>query len=194
MQNPTPVTETSAAWRTVTDMGHGFVAMLPRLAVGLVVFLLFWAVAAATRRSVRSVAFPSMTPASLFSALGIGGVAIGFAFKDIFQNLLAGILLLVRQPFRAGDEIRAGAFTGVVESIEARATFIRTYDGQRIIVPNSVIYTEALAAAGIDLPLPTRVVLFHDQTEDADGVRGRQREGWPVEPTGVRLPNHTVVR
>ncbi len=227
MQNPTPVTETSAAWRTVTDMGHGFVAMLPRLAVGLVEFLLFWAVAAATRRSVQSVArrrlefpgaatafgrlayaailllgalvavtvaFPSMTPASLFSALGIGGVAIGFAFKDIFQNLLAGILLLVRQPFRAGDEIRAGAFTGVVESIEARATFIRTYDGQRIIVPNSVIYTEALAAAGIDLPLPTRVVLFHDQTEDADGVRGRQREGWPVEPTGVRQPNHTVVR
>lgn len=41
---------------------------------------------------------------------------------------------------------------------------------------------EALAAAGIDLPFPTRVVLFHDQTEDADGVRGRQREGWPVEP------------
>lgn len=79
-----------------------------------------------------------MTPANLFSALGIGGVAIGFAFKDIFQNLLAGILLLVRQPFRTGDEIRCGAFTGAVESIETRATSIRTYDGQRIIVPKSV--------------------------------------------------------
>lgn len=89
-----------------------------------------------------TVAFPSMTPAKLFSVLGIGGVAIGFAFRDIFQNLLAGILLLIRHPFRAGDEITSGSFTGTVESIETRATYIRTYDGQRIIVPNSVIYTE----------------------------------------------------
>lgn len=89
-----------------------------------------------------TIAFPSMTPARLFSVLGIGGVAIGFAFKDIFQNLLAGILLLIRHPFRPGDEISTGAFTGTVESIESRATFIRTYDGRRVIVPDSAIYTE----------------------------------------------------
>lgn len=89
-----------------------------------------------------TVAFPSITPASLFSALGIGGVAIGFAFKDIFQNLLAGILILVRQPFKVGDEITSGEFTGTVEKIETRATYIKTYDGKRIIVPNSQIYTE----------------------------------------------------
>jgi small-conductance mechanosensitive channel len=83
-----------------------------------------------------------MTPAKLFSALGVGGIAIGFAFKDILQNFLAGILLLIRHPFRAGDEIISGSFTGLVESIETRTTFIRTYDGRQIIVPNSVIYTE----------------------------------------------------
>ena len=55
---------------------------------------------------------------------------------------MAGILLLIRHPFRAGDEITSGAFTGTVESIETRATYIRTYDGKRIIVPNSIIYTE----------------------------------------------------
>lgn len=89
-----------------------------------------------------TVAFPSITPAKLFSALGIGGVAIGFAFKDIFQNLLAGILILIRQPFKVGDEITSGEYTGTVETIETRATFIKTYDGKRIIVPNSKIYTE----------------------------------------------------
>ena len=89
-----------------------------------------------------TVAFPSITPAKLFSALGIGGVAIGFAFKDIFQNLLAGILILIRQPFKVGDEITSGEFTGTVETIETRATYIKTYDGKRIIVPNSQIYTE----------------------------------------------------
>lgn len=91
-----------------------------------------------------TVAFPSMTPAKLVSVLGLGGVAIGFAFKDILQNLLAGILLLVRRPFRVGDEICVGAFTGTVESIETRATFIRTYDGKRIIVPNGSIYTDSV--------------------------------------------------
>jgi len=39
---------------------------------------------------------------------------------------------------------------------------------------------EAIARAGIDLPFPTRVVLFHDQTEETDGDRTRQREGWPA--------------
>src|SRR3954467_5372839 len=42
-----------------------------------------------------TVAFPTFTPADMVSALGIGGIAIGFAFKDIFQNFLAGILLLI---------------------------------------------------------------------------------------------------
>ncbi len=92
-----------------------------------------------------TVMMPSMTPGKLVSMLGIGGVAIGFAFKDIFQNMLAGVLLLWRQPFRIGDEITAGAFTGTVEAIETRATFLRTYDGKRIIIPNSEIYTESVA-------------------------------------------------
>jgi small conductance mechanosensitive channel len=215
-----------------------------------------------------TVAFPSMTPARLFSLLGVGGVAMGFAFRDILQNLLAGVLLLIRQPFRVGDEISSGAFRGTVETIETRATFIRTYDGRRVIVPNSQMYTEpvtvitaydllrseydvgigygddvpaarklalgavtqvegvladpppdvllwdlagssknlrvrwwtrpqraevvavrdrvleavatTLARAGIDLPFPTQVVLFHDQTEEVDGDRARQREGWPA--------------
>ncbi|HEY2736438.1 MAG TPA: mechanosensitive ion channel domain-containing protein, partial [Polyangiales bacterium] len=91
-----------------------------------------------------TVGFPSMTPGKLFSVLGIGGVAIGFAFKDVFQNLVAGILLLVRRPFRIGDEITTANFTGTVEAIETRATLIRTYDGKRIIVPNTLIYTEPI--------------------------------------------------
>lgn len=88
------------------------------------------------------IVFPTFTFGSLLSVLGVGGVAIGFAFKDIFQNLLAGILILLQEPFRVGDEITAGAFTGTVESIETRATFIRTYDGRRVIVPNALIYTD----------------------------------------------------
>ena len=91
------------------------------------------------------VVIPSLTFGSLVAGLGIGGVAIGFAFQDIFQNLLAGILILLREPFRTGDEITSGDFTGTVEAIETRATFIRTYDGRRIIVPNSQIYSQPVS-------------------------------------------------
>lgn len=215
-----------------------------------------------------TVVFPSVTPGRLISVLGIGGIAIGFAFQDIFQNLLAGILILLRQPFRVGDEIVSGNFVGTVEAIETRATYIKTYDGRRVIIPNKQIYAEPvtvlteyhmirteydvgigygddigkamevamsvlngvkgilktpapdvrvwdlggssvnlrirwwtdpkrsnvvaarsevlrniaekMAEASIDLPFPTQVVLFHDQTEEADGDRKQQREGWPA--------------
>ena len=88
------------------------------------------------------VVFPTFTVTGLVGALGVGGVVIGFAFQDTFQNLLAGVLLLLRQPFRIGDEIVSGDYTGTVEAIETRATYIRTYDGRRVIIPNSQIYSD----------------------------------------------------
>ncbi|WP_216938430.1 mechanosensitive ion channel domain-containing protein, partial [Acinetobacter sp. BY484] len=51
------------------------------------------------------IAVPGFTPGQLMSALGIGSVAIGFAFKDIFQNLLSGVLILLSEPFKIGDDI-----------------------------------------------------------------------------------------
>lgn len=89
-------------------------------------------------------AFPSFTPANLVSTLGIGGVAIGFAFKDIFQNFLAGILILITRPFQVGDQIRFKDYEGTVEDIQTRATFIKTYDGRRAIIPNGELYTNSV--------------------------------------------------
>jgi len=222
-----------------------------------------------------TVIFPTLTAASLFGALGVSGVAIGFAFKDIFQNLLAGLLILITRPFRIGDQIVSGEHEGTVEDIQVRGTLLRTYDNRRVVIPNSELYTNrvivntaydrrrlavtvgigygddiaqakriildtlagveeirsdpapavlvreladfsvnlevrywidppirrevvesqdrvlealkpALIAAGIDLPLPTQQVLFHDQTEETDGDRTRQREGWPARADNPR--------
>jgi small-conductance mechanosensitive channel len=91
-----------------------------------------------------TIVLPSLNPGSLISGLGIGSVAIGFAFKDILQNWLAGLLILLRQPFEPGDVIVVNSHEGVVEAVETRATVLKTFDGQRIIIPNSQIYTTAL--------------------------------------------------
>lgn len=214
-----------------------------------------------------TIVIPSLRPGDLIAGLGIGSVAIGFAFKDILQNWLAGLLLLVGRPFRPGDQIVVNGYEGTVKRIETRATILTTYDGRDAIIPNADVYSTAVTVntahktrrsdydvgigygddiqharevilgcfseldmveekpapevlvwdlapstvnlrvrwwtdshrtdvvhvkavllerikyaldkAGIDMAYPTQVMLFHDQTEEPDGTRGRQREGWP---------------
>ena len=216
-----------------------------------------------------TIVFPSFNVSSLINLLGISTVAIGFAFRDIFQNFLAGILLLLAEPFRIGDQIIVKDFEGTVQDIQTRATTIDTYDGRRVVIPNSELFTEAvtvntayekrrceydigvgygddldrakslildavqgidgvvaeppaevfvvgigassinirawwwvqppsrrnvllvqdrvliavkntLTEHGIDIPYMTQTVLLHDQTDEYDGNRSAQREGWPA--------------
>jgi small-conductance mechanosensitive channel len=245
-------TGTSAAALAVGRLAYGVV-----IVVGLLV--------------AAAVALPTFRPGDLIQVLGIGSVAIGFAFRDILQNFLAGILLLLTRPFQIGDQIVSGQLEGTVEEVQTRATFLKTYDGRRVVIPNAELFTnkvvvntafdkrrveydvgvgygddldvardlilaalggckgvlqdpppealvmelapsavnirarwwispprirdaldsrdEVLAAikkklteSGIDLPYPTHQVLFHDQTEEIDGDRRHQREGWPAGP------------
>ncbi len=86
------------------------------------------------------VLFPSVKPGSLLAGLGIGSVAVGFAFKDIFENFFAGMLILFRQPFKINDHIEVDGIEGVVENITIRDTLVRQTDGQPVIIPNSVLF------------------------------------------------------
>lgn len=237
--------------------------VLGRLTQGLLIILgLFLAL---------SIVIPSFEPGDLVQLLGVSSVAIGFAFRDILQNFLAGILILLTEPFEIEDQIVFKGFEGTVENIQTRATTIRTYDGRRIVIPNAELFTNSvtvntafeqrrheydigigygddinkakglileavgsldgvlaepppealvveladstvnirvrwwvspprrademasrdrvlavlndkLVSNGIDLPFPTQQILFHDQTEEWDGDRHRQREGWPSDP------------
>jgi small conductance mechanosensitive channel len=243
--------------------------VLGRLSQGIIILLgLFVALA---------IVLPSFKPGDLIQLLGISGVAVGFAFRDILQNFLAGILILLTEPFQIDDQIVFKNFEGTVEEIQTRATTIRTYDGRRVVIPNSELFTNSvtvntawenrrleydvgigygddidrakqlmleavrsvdevlsnpapdvlvmelaestvnirvrwwispprraesldsrdrvliaikkkLTANGIDLPFPTQQILFHDQTEETDGDRTRQREGWPAGNKEVPKP------
>lgn len=87
-----------------------------------------------------AIIFPGVSTADLITVLGASSIAIGFAFKDIFQNFLAGILILLRKPFLVGDQIRSGDHEGTVEDINVRATVLRTYSGERVVIPNQDIF------------------------------------------------------
>ena len=86
------------------------------------------------------VVMPGMTPASLIAGLGIGAVAIGFAFQDIFENFLAGVLIMLREKMRIGDIIECEGITGKVEHITLRETHVRKLSGELTIVPNSILF------------------------------------------------------
>jgi small conductance mechanosensitive channel len=91
-----------------------------------------------------SIVAPTFQASDLIKILGIGGVAIGFAFQNILQNFLAGLLLLWAEPFRVGDEIKLDAFEGTVEEIQTRATIIKTYDERRVVIPNADLFTHSV--------------------------------------------------
>jgi small-conductance mechanosensitive channel len=91
-----------------------------------------------------SVLFPGLKAGDLVAVLGLSSVAIGFAFKDIFQNFLAGILILLQRPFHINDQIIVTGYEGTVEDISIRATKLKTYSGERVIIPNSDIYSSAV--------------------------------------------------
>ena len=87
-----------------------------------------------------TVVLPGLTPASLVAGLGVGTIAIGFAFQDFFQNFLAGILIMVRKKMRIGDIIECEGIIGRVEHVSLRETHVRKLSNELTIVPNSTLF------------------------------------------------------
>ncbi|PSN11099.1 mechanosensitive ion channel protein MscS [filamentous cyanobacterium CCT1] len=130
------------------------------------------------------VAFPDLRLGDIIGLLGLGSVAIGFAFQDIFKNFLAGILLLVEEPFRLGDQVIMSDYEGTVEAIKIRSTQLRTYTGELVEIPNSIVFTNPVRVLtayrsrrtdleiGVDYttPLPMAKQTFLDVVNRMDGV------------------------
>jgi small-conductance mechanosensitive channel len=200
----------SVALDSLRELAGGALALIPQLIIALVALALFFAVAKWLRGLVQRltggdepqnvsillgkvtqwtiavigllvalmILVPSFKLTGLVAALGLSGVAIGFAFKDIFQNFLAGIPILLTNPFRVGDQIAVADSTVNLRlrwwTDPTRAEVIHIQD--RVLRAVQTAFNEE----GIDMPFPTQVLLFHDQTEATDGDRSEQREGWPA--------------
>lgn len=128
----------SLARRAVAQVAKGtrlrpsLVALFVTLA-GIVVWLFGILVALA-------VVLPGVTAGNLLAVLGLGSVAIGFAFKDIFENFLAGVLIMLRRKMRIGDMIECEGVEGRVEQITLRETYLRLLSAELTIVPNSFLF------------------------------------------------------
>ncbi|GAB4515121.1 MAG: hypothetical protein Tsb0013_19590 [Phycisphaerales bacterium] len=86
------------------------------------------------------VMFPGLTPSKALAGLGIGSIAVGLAFKDIFENFFAGVLILWRFPFEPGDWIEVKGIEGRVIDVTVRNTVLRTVRGELVVIPNADLY------------------------------------------------------
>lgn len=138
---------------------------LTKLAIWLVGFLL-----AAT------IAIPGFTFGGMVAGLGIGALAIGFAFQDIFKNFLAGVLIMLREKMRIGDIIECEQIRGKVEHISLRETHVRQLSGELTIVPNAMLFENPVQIV-TDTPVRRDEVMIAVQFGcDLDAARGAIRQ------------------
>jgi small conductance mechanosensitive channel len=120
------------------------------------------------------------TVASLLAGVGIVGLALGFAFQDIAENFIAGILLTVRRPFTDGDLVETNGYRGRVEAVDLRSTHVRTPRGELVRIPNGEVYGSPLTnysqseARRVDLSCG---VSYGDDLEKARRVALEAMEG-----------------
>ncbi len=81
---------------------------------------------------------------AFLAGLGILGFTVGFALQDVSRNLIAGVLLLLQQPFDIGDIIEVQGYLGQVEDVTLRSTELRTLDGRLVLIPNADVFTSSL--------------------------------------------------
>lgn len=131
---------------------------------------------------------PGVDVTSLLAGLGIVGFTIGFALQDIARNFIAGLLILIRQPFSVGDAVQVADHAGTVMDITARDTVIKTWDGVMEIIPNLDVYSNPIVNYS-ELPLRRRTVTIGlGYGEDVDRAREifldvlRNTEGVRAEP------------
>jgi len=86
----------------------------------------------------------SGTVTSLLAGAGIVGLAIGFAFQDMTENLIAGIAMGIRKPFELGDVVQAEGVFGNVRAINLRNTIVETFFGQIEVIPNKILFRNIL--------------------------------------------------
>ena len=95
-----------------------------------------------------TVIIPTFSFGDLIAGLGFTSFVIGFATKDILNNLLSGVLILWQHPFSIGDHLFVGNHQGKVEYIGVRATSLRKDDGELVLIPNGDMYSSALTIRG----------------------------------------------
>lgn len=141
--------------KSANPIASGFISQLMSYTLKLIIILI----------SLYILGLNDFTSGILASA-GVLTFVIGFAFKDIGENFLAGIILAFKSPFRVNDLIESGNIYGYVRDINIRETIIKTPDGKDVFLPNSIILKMPLFNYTIDGFLRYEFIVGLDYGDD----------------------------
>ncbi|NJC26998.1 mechanosensitive ion channel family protein [Neolewinella antarctica] len=109
--------------------------------------------------------------AGIFGAAGVGAVVLGFAFQDIGENFIAGIVLAFNRPFDVDDTIRLDDHFGRVRGLNLRYTHLKTFDGKDIYIPNADVLKKPLQNYTADGFIRTDFGVGIDYGDDIEGAK-----------------------
>jgi len=114
---------------------------------------------------------------ALLAVAGSIGVAVGFAFKDLLASVIAGVILLMDQPFQVGDRVSFGSYYGEVKEIGLRSVRLVTLDDNLVTIPNALFLSEAVASANAgELDAMVVVPIYIAAAEDYEAAQEIVRE------------------
>jgi len=119
---------------------------------------------------------------SILGAATLSSVVIGFAFKDIAENFLAGVIMAFNRPFRIGDVVKISNEEGVIIEMSLRETHIKTADGKDVYIPNGQIIKNPLYNYTIDGYLRKSFIVGLDYGSDVERGRALMLEVVPSVP------------
>ena len=129
----------------------------------------------------------------ILASFSVVGVVVGLSLQDILKNFVAGVWVLIERPFRIGDSIEVGGYSGTVQEISFRTTQLRTDDGREVIVPNGTFMTSAVvnlsrfpprrASGWLNLPAAEKAV----STDDIRAALAKAEVVSPEPPPSVEL-------
>jgi small-conductance mechanosensitive channel len=109
---------------------------------------------------------------AVLGSAGVVGLAFGFAFKDIAENYISGVLLSLRRPFAPGDHLLVDSYEGKVVALTSRTTLLMTMDGNHLSLPNALVFKSVVLNFSVN---PKRRFEFTMQIDASQSVRGAQQ-------------------
>ena len=146
--------------------------------------LTFVVIAALSRLGVQT--------ASLVAVLGAAGLAIGLALEGSLANFAAGVLLILFRPFKVGDFVEAGGVVVSVQEIQLFSTRLKTPEGKRVILPNSMITSDKIVNNSAEGTLRVDMVIGVSYDADIDRTKQIITEVVEADPHVLKDPAPVV--
>ncbi len=128
--------------------------------------------------------------AGILTAAGASAVVLGFAFKDIGENFIAGIILAFSRPFDVNDTVEIGDNFGKVKSLEFRYTKLKTFNGKDVYIPNSDVLTKPVTNFTEDGFFRWDFVIGIAYEDNIDGAKQTVLEALRKEPNVIEDEEH----